>query len=110
MGRVDWILSGVSARGKVATAIRNGDLINLRKENVSCVDCGNRASAYEHRDYSRPLDVVPVCASCNAVRGTNAKEHEIEIDFKCPLCSSRNITANRDGLCRCRVCGEEWKK
>lgn len=34
-----------------------------------CVDCGRDAHAYDHRDYSRPLDIEPVCASCNAKRG-----------------------------------------
>lgn len=34
-----------------------------------CVDCGNPAKHYDHRDYNRPLDVQPVCRSCNARRG-----------------------------------------
>jgi hypothetical protein len=37
---------------------------------IACVDCGGRAHHYDHRDYSRPLDVVPVCPSCNRKRGT----------------------------------------
>jgi hypothetical protein len=35
----------------------------------ACVDCGEPAVAYEHRDYNRPLDVEPVCRSCNGHRG-----------------------------------------
>lgn len=36
---------------------------------LRCVDCDFPASIYDHRDYSRPIDVVPVCASCNQRRG-----------------------------------------
>lgn len=34
-----------------------------------CVDCGRDADRYDHRDYSQPLNVQPVCASCNTKRG-----------------------------------------
>jgi hypothetical protein len=34
-----------------------------------CVDCGEPASMYDHRDYSKPLEVSPVCRSCNWERG-----------------------------------------
>lgn len=37
---------------------------------IACVDCGKPAEIYEHRDYSRPLDVEPTCVSCNRHRGT----------------------------------------
>ena len=30
-----------------------------------CVDCHGIAQTYDHRFYTRPLDVVPVCRSCN---------------------------------------------
>lgn len=35
----------------------------------SCNDCGIAATEYDHRDYNKPLDVVPICRSCNARRG-----------------------------------------
>lgn len=35
----------------------------------ACVDCGAVAEVYDHRDYSKPLDVQPVCRSCNLKRG-----------------------------------------
>jgi hypothetical protein len=35
-----------------------------------CVDCGAPAVFYDHRDYDKPFDVVPVCRSCNIRRGT----------------------------------------
>lgn len=35
-----------------------------------CVDCKRRpAKCYDHRDYSKPLHVDPVCIPCNASRG-----------------------------------------
>jgi len=36
---------------------------------IACVDCGKPATVYEHRDYTKPLDVEPVCSSCNRKRG-----------------------------------------
>jgi DNA-directed RNA polymerase subunit RPC12/RpoP len=35
----------------------------------SCVDCGAPATCYDHRDYSKPLEVEPVCRACNVCRG-----------------------------------------
>ncbi len=35
----------------------------------TCVDCGAPASDWDHRDYDKPLDVVPVCRRCNVLRG-----------------------------------------
>jgi hypothetical protein len=58
--RAHWIVSA---------AVLNGHLPNLRDEIVDCVDCGEQATCYDHRDYSKPLDVQPVCHSCNKRRG-----------------------------------------
>jgi len=33
-----------------------------------CVDCGADAECFDHRDYSKPLEVDPVCISCNSSR------------------------------------------
>lgn len=52
----------------VRSAIRTGRLPRL-DGSVMCVDCGNPARHYEHRDYTKPIDVVPVCQSCNRKRG-----------------------------------------
>lgn len=56
------------AAAKVAAAIRRGDLPPI-DEQTPCVDCGGRATEYDHRDYSRPLEVEPVCHRCNILRG-----------------------------------------
>lgn len=36
---------------------------------LKCFDCGRQAQCYDHRDYRKPLDVWPVCKSCDAKRG-----------------------------------------
>lgn len=35
----------------------------------ACVDCGAQATCYDHRDYSKPWAVEPVCDRCNTLRG-----------------------------------------
>lgn len=42
----------------------------------ACVDCGAKATCYDHRDYSKPWAVEPVCDRCNTLRGpaTKAKD------------------------------------
>jgi len=55
------------ANGAVASAINAGKLQNPKT--MICVDCGNAATEYDHRDYRKPLDVAPVCRPCNHRRG-----------------------------------------
>ena len=57
------------AHTMVAAAIRCGFLPEL-DGSIACVDCGQSAHEYDHRDYGRPLDVDPVCIRCNRRRGT----------------------------------------
>jgi hypothetical protein len=52
----------------VARAVRAGLLPRL-DGSISCVDCGKPAEAYDHRDYTEPLVVSPVCTRCNVLRG-----------------------------------------
>jgi hypothetical protein len=56
-----------AAHSAVAVAIRKGQLAH--PSNFACEDCGEVASQYDHRDYSKPLEVAPVCAGCNVRRG-----------------------------------------
>lgn len=35
---------------------------------MRCIDCGNSANVYDHRDYLKPLSVDPVCNTCNIRR------------------------------------------
>ena len=55
------------ASALVMRAIKLGDLPSLG--GVLCFDCGAPATDYDHRDYTKPLDVDPVCRSCNCLRG-----------------------------------------
>ena len=55
------------AGGAVNSAIRKGEM--PRASSLRCVDCGEPAFCYDHRDYLDPLKVEPVCRSCNALRG-----------------------------------------
>jgi hypothetical protein len=64
----------------VAAAKRKGILPQL-DGTIACVDCGAPAKEYDHRDYGRPLDVVPVCRCCNKKRGTAIWPHADQFKF-----------------------------
>lgn len=51
----------------VQRAIKAGTLAHPKE--LTCSDCGDAATEYEHRDYNKPLEVVPICRGCNLVRG-----------------------------------------
>jgi hypothetical protein len=40
---------------------------------LDCSDCGKPAICYDHRDYTKPYKVVPVCTGCNIRRGPAKK-------------------------------------
>lgn len=52
----------------VCKAIRKGIL--KPPSDYRCVDCGGEGQTYDHRFYTRPLEVEPVCRSCNKKRGS----------------------------------------
>lgn len=54
-------------RFQVYGAVKEGRL--PRAATLKCVDCGKQARDWDHRDYAKPLDVEPVCRSCNRKRG-----------------------------------------
>ena len=56
-----------NAHNAVQKAIKKGILAPAKT--LVCVDCNEMADRYDHRDYNKPLDVVPVCRKCNAQRG-----------------------------------------
>lgn len=56
-----------NAISAVQAAIKAGNLPRARTK--KCVDCGAKANGYDHRDYYKPLEVEPVCRSCNHKRG-----------------------------------------
>ena len=58
------------AHRMVKAAIKRGVL--PPPSELGCADCLNDAQVYDHRDYRKPLDVDPVCRSCNRRRGLSA--------------------------------------
>lgn len=63
----DFLHQAARAHAKVGAAIRQGLL--SRPTLFECVDCGQPATCYDHRDYNKPLEVDPVCRGCNKRRG-----------------------------------------
>jgi len=59
---------GRKAHAAVKKAIQDGILEPIA--NMQCVDCGKKAEIYDHKDYNKPLEVEPVCRSCNMKRGS----------------------------------------
>lgn len=63
-----WPMHGAMfAHGAVSHARTMGRL--PPPSDYSCADCGKQAVHYDHRDYNKPLDLTPVCSSCNGRRG-----------------------------------------
>jgi hypothetical protein len=67
-GEDDYRYAQGRAVAIVGLAVRAGRLPNLKRIHVRCTDCPKRAAHYDHRDYSLPLNVAPVCCSCNIRR------------------------------------------
>ena len=72
-------------RGKASSlinaAIKRGTIAPAKQ--FKCTDCDAQASRYDHRDYDKPMEVVPVCVRCNQLRG-NAKvsDDHFNLDLK----------------------------
>lgn len=62
----------LSGRGTAAVAVQRArvDGLLLPPTAMACADCGNPADCFDHRDYSKPLEVDAVCRSCNVIRGS----------------------------------------
>lgn len=116
--RIKWNKLRAKAASAVRKAIKRGKLTDLKNNVVTCVDCGRRATIYDHRDYTELLDVQPVCHTCNTIRGTNAPTipvdaceagsmaNQVEQRPKCPKCGSQNgyVRIKTDEFV-CRECG-----
>jgi len=68
------------AHVEVSNAVARGELPPVAT--CLCVDCGDPAQAYDHRDYGRPLDVEPVCDPCNARRGKASPSPVTAAEYK----------------------------
>jgi hypothetical protein len=81
----------------VAWARKNGRLLHPSRH--FCVDCGNPAEVYEHRDYGRPLDVEPVCRDCNRLRGSARPAENDDPDIRFPK-SGTGFVLSKQGIVR----------
>ena len=64
----DWpYLKSHKAHSWIRMAVKHGYL--QKPSTLTCLDCGQPAQVYDHRDYNKPLDVEPVCHACNVNRG-----------------------------------------
>lgn len=75
----------VKWRAHVGRSTRAAVLLGLLPDPVNCicVDCGRNAECYDHRDYSKPLDVDPVCLGCNSRRGRgDMPQPKVPSDFR----------------------------
>lgn len=57
----------LAAIAEVSKQVKRG--LMLRAAAFGCSDCDKPASVYDHRDYTEPLKVAPVCRACNVRRG-----------------------------------------
>jgi hypothetical protein len=66
-----------SLRSAVKKAIVSGELADPKT--LKCADCGAHATVYDHRDWTKPLQVEPVCNRHNLIRGpaANLMEHRL---------------------------------
>ena len=84
-----WKLK-TKASSLVNRAVQSGSLPSPKT--LVCFDCGKHAAVYDHRDYHKPLEVVPVCSSCNRKRGmanhevTNEPVRRIILVLECQRC------------------------
>lgn len=66
------------AQNAVTTAVQQQRLPRIKT--LTCVDCGRQAQHYDHRDYLKPLEVEPVCASCNIRRGQGLNRDRLGLE------------------------------
>jgi hypothetical protein len=67
---------GDKARAILASAVKAGKITPATTK--KCVDCGWPAKVHDHRDYTKPLKIDPVCYSCNVRRGM-AKDSKLRV-------------------------------
>lgn len=92
------------AQNAVKWAVQMGRLPNLKEKFVRCADCDARAIEYDHRRYSEPLNVDPVCRAHNMKRGfaldqtfrdAITGEPRTEQDYRAERCKTIKLGADR---------------
>jgi len=92
------------AYAKVLGAINNGTL--RRANTFDCIDCGNPAMEFDHRDYTKPLQVDPVCTACHGKRGHGLPDTngpDIEVDW-----ITSKLDSVKDGRLHLRLTEQEF--
>jgi hypothetical protein len=65
------------AKAKINSRIQYSGM--KRAAEFLCVDCGDKASVYDHRDYNKPYEVDPVCRKCNLKRGPGLNKYTVGV-------------------------------
>lgn len=106
--------AAANARVRVRCAVKSGKLPNLKTKFIICADCKrDRAVQYDHRDLSKPLDVVPVCATCNVRRGKAAFEPSAACSHEAGEADSSVLDSRPRGFIirrrrKCLKCGQRF--
>ena len=79
---------------RVYRAVHNGHLPKL-DGTIPCVDCEAPATKYDHRNYLKPLQVDPVCNSCNLKRGPGLNKISSPPTRPCLVCK-KPLTGRAD--------------
>ena len=80
----EWLKLQIQAGSKARYAVKKGYIPHITKT-TKCIDCGDPAYGYDHRDYHKPLSVEPVCRRCNSKRGKALPEYKEDILNKTDL-------------------------
>lgn len=64
---IDRFVLQAKAQSITYKRVMTGELARL-DGSILCVDCGEPATCYDHRDYNKPEIVEPICTSCNKTR------------------------------------------
>ena len=97
--KVRWAWKGMReqkyAAMKVQTAIRKGILVRPKK----CSSCGKTRIIYAHHsDYTKPMKVIWLCASCYRQLHLNVKRI-IVFAFRCVKCGHIWVPRNLPRMC-----------
>ena len=90
----------IYVRGIVGSRVAWGRIPNVKS--FSCVDCGEPATRYDHRNYTKPLKIDPVCNLCDNKRGQGKPDINgpcVELKWK-----SKKVPS-KCGECHCPTFG-----
>lgn len=69
MGKPHGHSALLSVAHRCTALLKEWEMLPPLDGHIRCLDCSDAAVYWDHRDYCRPFDVVPVCAACNVRRG-----------------------------------------